>query len=123
MSEKPKTIKIDEVEYVRKDSISTKAESRDGMPYCIVRTFSAGVFAGFIERREGREVTMRDARRLWYWEGAASLSQLANEGVKKPKSCKFPPAVDKVVLLEAIEILDVTAEAKANIEAVPEWKA
>ena len=91
--------------------------------YVIVRTFSAGVFAGELESRNGREVVMRNARRLWYWKGAASLSQLAQEGVKYPADCKFPVAVDRVELLEVIEILDVTAAARANIEAVPVWKA
>lgn len=89
--------------------------------YVIVRTYSAGVFAGHLQSRNGREVIMTNARRLWYWAGAASLSQLAMEGVKKPKECKFPCAVDRVELLEAVEILDVTPEAKASIEGVPVW--
>lgn len=64
---------------------------------------------------------MRDARRLWYWKGAASLSQLAVDGVSCPKECKFPVAVDRVELLEAIEILDVTPKAKQSIASVPVW--
>ena len=91
--------------------------------YVIVRTYSAGVFAGFVEKRDGREVTMTGARRLWYWDGAASLSELAMKGVSKPENCKFPCAVDRVELLEVIEILDCTAKAKKSIEDVPEWTA
>ena len=117
----PTTLKIDDVEYVRKDSFSTT--TLDGMPYKIVRTLSAGVFAGFIESRNGQEVVLRQARRIWYWTGAASLSQLATDGTSKPAQCKFPVAVDKVELLQAIEILDVTAVAKQSIESVPVWKA
>ncbi len=90
--------------------------------YVIVRTYSAGVFAGELESRNGREVVMRNARRIWYWAGAASLSQLAMEGTSKPNECKFPIAVDRVELLEAIEILDVTPRAKASIESVPVWQ-
>lgn len=93
------------------------------LKYVIVRTDSAGVFAGFLESRYGRAVTLRQGRRLWYWEGAASLSQLAVSGTSKPKQCKFPIAVDRVELLEAIEILDVTAEARASIEQVSVWAA
>lgn len=93
------------------------------MRYVIVRTYSAGVFAGELESRNGREVVLRSARRIWYWAGAASLSQLAVEGTKKPLECKFPCPVDRVELLEAIEILDVTAAARASIEAVPVWSA
>lgn len=91
--------------------------------YKIVRTYSAGVFAGELESREGKEVILRNARRIWYWEGAASLSQLAMEGVKFPDKCKFPCEVDKVILTETIEILDVTDEARENIKNVPIWEA
>jgi hypothetical protein len=104
------------------DWSTTEGKQMDNT-YKIVRTYSAGVFAGTLESRTGQEVVMTNARRLWYWEGAASLSQLAMEGVKSPKSCKFPCAVSRVELLEAIEILDVTPEARAIIEAVPIWSA
>ena len=91
--------------------------------YVIVRTYSAGAFAGVMENREGREVVLRQARRLWYWAGAASLSQLAVDGTKRPKDCKFPAEVSRVELTEAIEILDVTPAARASIAAVPVWSA
>lgn len=97
-------------------------KSTDGMQYVIARTYSAGVFAGYLESRKGREVVMRDARRLWYWDGAASLSQLAMEGTKAPANCKFPIAVDRVVLLEVIELLECTDVAKQSIEGVEIWK-
>lgn len=90
--------------------------------YVICRTYSAGVFAGNLESRTGKEVVLTNARRLWYWDGAASLSQLAMEGTKKPKTCKFPIAVNRVELTEAIEILDVTPEAQKSIEEVPVWQ-
>ena len=90
--------------------------------YVIVRTFSAGVFAGNLESRNGREVVLTGARRLWYWAGAASLSQLAMSGTSKPKQCKFPVAVSRVELLEAIELLDVTPAAEQSIKEVPVWQ-
>lgn len=89
--------------------------------YVIVRTYSAGVFAGELESRNGQEVVLRNARRIWYWSGAATLSQLAMEGTKDPANCKFPCEVDRVELLQAIEILDVTPEAKESIKGVPVW--
>ncbi len=91
--------------------------------YVIVRTYSAGVFAGNLQSRNGQEVVLTDARRLWYWAGAASLSQLAVNGTSKPEDCKFPVAVPRVVLLEAIEILDVTDVAEASIKAVKVWQS
>jgi hypothetical protein len=90
--------------------------------YVIVRTYSAGVFAGEIESRNGQEVVMRNARRIWYWDGAASLSQLAMEGVSLPQNCKFPCEVDRVELLQVIEILDVTEKARRCIKEVPIWR-
>lgn len=89
----------------------------------IVRTYSAGVFAGELESREGQEVVLTNARRLWYWAGAASLSQLAVTGTSNPSACKFPIAVPRVELLQAVEIIDITEAARKSIESVPEWKA
>lgn len=89
----------------------------------IVRTYTAGVFFGQIVRRDGREVELENARRIWFWSGAASLSQLAQEGTKDPKGCKFPCPVDRIVLLDAIEILDTTDEAQKSIQEVPVWSA
>ena len=92
------------------------------LPYKIVRTYSAGVFAGYIESIEGQKVIIKNARRLWYWDGAASLSQLAMEGTKAPENCKFPCEVSSITVLEAIEILDVTEEARLSIANVPVWE-
>lgn len=64
---------------------------------------------------------MTHARRIWYWDGAASLSELATLGTSKPQSCKFPAPVARVLLLQAIEILPVTPAARASIEGVPVW--
>ena len=91
--------------------------------YVIARTQSAGVFAGTMESRKGKECVLTNARRLWYWAGAASLSQLAVTGTTKPADCKFPVAVDRIELLQAIEILEVTPAARESIEGVPTWQA
>lgn len=88
----------------------------------IVRTYSAGVFFAEIASRKGKEAVMRNARRLWYWKGAATLSQLAQSGTNKPSECKFPEPVDSITVTEVIEILDVTAAAAATIDAVPTWR-
>lgn len=89
--------------------------------YVIVRTYSAGVFAGTLVSRKGKEVVLTNARRIWYWTGAATLSQLAVDGTSSPTTCKFPCAVPRVELTEAIEILDVSEKARESIEGVPIW--
>ena len=91
--------------------------------YVIARTQSAGVFAGNLESRVGQEVVLTGARRIWYWAGAASLSQMAVSGTTKPKDCKFPVAVPRVELMQVIEILDVTPEGESSIKAVPVWQS
>lgn len=108
--------------YVERGSENTAAPLKDGLKYQIVRTYSAGVFAGYVESRNGQEVVMRQARRIFYWDGAASLSQLAIDGTTKPQNCKFPEAVDRVELLQTIEILDVTDKAQKSIASVGIWK-
>ena len=90
--------------------------------YCMVRSKSAGVFAGNVEKLDGKTALLRNARRIWYWEGAASLSQLATDGTKAPEKCRFPCEVSEVLLFGAIEIIPITEIAKASIESVPVWK-
>lgn len=99
------------------------AEKRDGMRYCVVRTYSAGVFCGYVKSRSGKEAVILDAIRLWKWSGAASLSQLAMEGVKSPHDCKFGmPITTEMELTEVIEVIEMTELAKLNIKNVKSWK-
>ena len=116
-------IVINGVEYVRADSIISQAAMIDGLKYVICRTQSAGVFAGYLKSRNGQEVVLHCARRLWHWQGAASLSQAAMEGFSKPEGCKFPCEVGRVELLNAIEILDCTKKAQDSIARVKIWSA
>ena len=88
----------------------------------IVRANRAGVFFGEITKRDGDTVTMKNARRLWYWDGASSLSELAQYGIAKPSNCKFPCSVDEIEVFNVIEILSVTEEAGKSIDGVKEWK-
>ena len=94
----------------------------------IVRTYSAGVFAADIieDRREtlaGVHGKLINARRLWYWDGAASLSELATRGTSKPANCKFPRAVPSIEVEQIIETLPVSEQAAASINSVPIWSA
>ena len=90
--------------------------------YCIVRGDRSGVFAGTVANTDGKNVLLKDVRRLWYWDGAASISQIAVDGVKKPGNCKFSVSVSSILLTDAIEIIPATDKAKGSIEAVPVWK-
>ena len=88
----------------------------------IVRGNNSGVFFGTLAGKEGTEVKLTKCRRLWYWNGAASISQLAVDGTMKPDKCKFTVTVEEIVILDAIEIIPCTDKAVSSIEGVEEWK-
>lgn len=105
-------IVVDGVTYIKKECESN---------YKIVRGDRSGVFFGKFISRIGREVILEDVRRIWYWEGASSLSQLAEYGTSAPGNCKFPCKVNRIEVLDVIEILDVTDKAKKSIDGVEVW--
>lgn len=88
----------------------------------IIRCDRAGVFYAEIKERRGSEADLVNARRLWYWEGAASLSQLATEGTKAPRNCKFTVTVPSMTVLGVIETIPCSKAAVQSIDGVPEWK-
>lgn len=91
--------------------------------HVIVRGDRSGVFFGVYCNRNGREVELKDVRRLWYWSGAASLSELALRGVSRPNSCKFPAKIPSILILDAIEILPTSNAARLSIDSVPDWSS
>lgn len=90
--------------------------------YCIVRGREFGVFAGTVEAVEGDRALLKDARRLWKWDGACSCSQLATDGPKRPDNCNFAVPVPSIVLTGVIEIIPATENAMSVIMGVWEWK-
>jgi len=91
----------------------------------IVRTKDAGVFAGSlvlnsIDVTAGR---ITNARRLWYWSGAASLSELATRGTSRPGDCKFPAAVEWIDVSGIIEVLPLTDAALTTFDSVRNWSS
>ena len=118
MSEK--SITVDGIEYVPKGSEVTKLakKSKEGLSYCIVRTYSAGVWAGWIDTKEKhlcQEVF--EARRLWRWWSEFTLSALAVHGGRSDKDAenKYAMPVERVILKEVIEVIPCTEKAKKYI--------
>ena len=119
---KANEISVDGTIYVPKNT-QQKAETRDNMPYVMIRTYSAGVHCGFLKERNGKEVTLLDSIRIWKWSGAASLSQLAMEGTRNGSDCKFGmPISTSLILTEVIEIIEMTEMAKQSVQSVELWK-
>jgi hypothetical protein len=121
-------IDLNGVVYVRKDSVSgsSLAPSVDGMKPVLIRSYAAGVHFGYLKSQEdtlsGRVVVLTKTRRVWYWDGAASLSQMALEGVSKPEKCKFSVELDSNEIVNVIEILPLTDKALLNLYKVAVWK-
>ena len=123
---KPETMMIDDVKYVRADSVKKEAKSLDGKPFVICRSTSASPYFGYLEsdvvQADGKStVILIEARRIYEWYGAAGLQQLAESGTTQPSKCKFTPKV-KVKISNVHEILYCTEESKKCLEAVKEWK-
>ena len=124
MSKAKKTIEIDGVEYVRADSVKDyePAEQVDGLNFVIVRDPNAGVYFGWLKEENGVECVLVNARNVHYWSGAASLMQMANEGVKNPDDCRFTQIVKSIKLKGVCEILPCTKKAQDNLTSVEIWK-
>ena len=104
-----------------KVEVSKHLESSFIGKICMVRTYSAGVFYGELVAKVNEEGRLKNARRVWYWNGAASLSELATEGTNKPDLCKFPITVDSVELTKIIEIIPMTEKAISSLNGVKIW--
>lgn len=113
-------ITVNGIQYVPKDSMQPAL--KDGKECVIIRTYSAGVHFGYLKSKDGKEVELINSRRVYYWDGAASLSQMAVDGVSKPENCKFSVVVESITLTEAIEIIPVTKKAEANLFNVQQWR-
>lgn len=94
----------------------------DNQQFYIIRCAEAGVFFGHVKERSGGEAVLTDARRIWYWKGAATLSQLAVEGVSEPKLCKFAIPVQEMIVRGVIELIPCTEAAVNSIQGVAEWR-
>lgn len=114
------------IEYVPKSEMIQNHVSTDGLPYVIIRTYSAGVHFGYLKKKEstlaGMEVTLLNSQRMRIWTGAMDLSQLAMEGSKSPETCK-PSVVCSEIQLIAIEIIPISEIAARQFKSMKIWKS
>lgn len=91
---------------------------------CIVRCYCAGVFFGEVKEvssdANGLNVRLANARKVWYWDGAAGVEQLSQEGCND--SSKITVAVSELVVANAVQIIPCSDKAVRNLEAKKEWK-
>jgi hypothetical protein len=96
--------------------------AKSGGEFVIVRAKEAGVFFGVPTHIGSGMVVLDKCRRLWYWSGAASCSQLASDGTEKT-DCKFSVRTNGHVVWGAIEMIPCTSKAAKHINAAKEWTA
>lgn len=91
--------------------------------YVIVRTVYAGVHAGVLKSISADGIVeMTDSRRVHYWNGAASLSQMGIDGIGDKETSRVAMALEYVMIREWIEIIPCTKEAEADLRNFPVWK-
>ena len=88
----------------------------------IVRADKAGVFYGTLSQKNGLEVQLTNARKLYYWSGANTVEQLAKDGVKKPEECKFTDYNEESTISNYVQIITCTEKSIQSIEGVQLWK-
>jgi len=122
----PKSLMVNDVKYVREDCLKTKAPALDGLERSIIRSYGAGVFIGYVKERvaelNGINITLLEAKRIHYWSGACSLTQLALDGTKDGGSCRITEPVESQFIANVIEIIPVTEKASRSIDSVEIWK-
>lgn len=91
---------------------------------CIVRCYGAGVFFGEVKEvtsdANGLNVRLGNARKVWYWDGAAAVEQLSQDGCSD--NSKITVAVPELVVTNAVQIIPCSDKAAKNLEAKKEWK-
>lgn len=124
MKTKVEKLVVEGVTYVPENEV--KLASIDGKKAVLIRTYSAGVHYGYLENKTYEAgiciVTLSNTRRVWYWDGACSLSELALRGTSKPSNCKISVVLPEIELQNVIEIIPITEEALINLNNVYVWE-
>ena len=123
---KPDSIMIDDQKYIRSDAVNEPSEKVEGMQYCVIRSYGAGVFCGYLKEQKsdlnGVNVELINSRRIHYWDGACSLSQLAIDGSKNIDNCRIAMVVPIQFIANVIEIIPMTKKASQMIQGAELWK-
>lgn len=92
------------------------------MTKCIVRTKNAGVFFGEVVKKTETSVKMKNVRKLWYWDGACAVEELALNGTNRPDNCKFTVIIAEMEINNWEQVIPATEKAIKSIEGVAIWK-
>ena len=127
MTENQNEIELNGEIYIKKSSVENMTpsieEDEENHPYCIFRGHECGVHAGYLVESQvfgsPNAFKVAKARRLWRWDSKFTLTELANNGVRKAENCKFSePSKNDVLLLDVFEVLRCTKESAKWLQEV-----
>lgn len=82
--------------------------------FVLVRTYSAGVHCGILQSLKDKQAKLTNARRIWRWRGANTLSELALRGAAQDYT-RISEPVPEILLTEAIEVIPCELAAHENL--------
>ena len=125
MEQKINEIEINGIKYIPKDHANIQVIDTNGLKAVLVRSYAAGVHYGYLKSKvselNGVNVVLVNTRRIWYWNGANSISQIALEGVKNPDECKISVIIPENEIINCVEIIPLTEKALESLNKVPIW--
>lgn len=94
---------------------------------CLVRSYASGVHFGEVIDEfftaAGKVVILKDSRRIHYWSGAASLTQIANDGIKNKDSSRLTQILPEIEVVNVCETIPISEKAIKQLESHPIWQA
>lgn len=94
--------------------------------YVIVRASAAGVHCGELASRDGSEVVLEKARRIWRWDTrndavkAFTLHEVSMIGAGS--GGRVSAEVDEILVLGVCEVIPCTKQGEKALREAPEWK-
>lgn len=121
-------LELNGITYVREDLCCNKNHvDTEGLKAVLIRSCASGVHFGFFKEEKdllsGKQVTLVNSRRVHYWEGACSISQLALEGTKKPDDCRISVTLPEITITQVIEVIPLSVASYNNLNSINEWKS
>ena len=87
----------------------------------IARIERAGVFHGTLDYIDNEIIRLKDARRIYYWNGALSVTDIAAKGITGGK-VTIPVTTVEFMSDKVVELNECSEEATKSIEAIKVWK-
>ena len=87
----------------------------------IARIERAGVFHGTLDYIDNDILRLKDARRIYYWNGALSVTDIAAKGITGGK-VTIPVTTVEFMSDNVVELNECSEDASKAIEEIKPWK-